>query len=379
MEELEALESELKQKQAEFIRRERVYKLRTSELNEELEGLKAEKTKWMDDDPEMRKLRGMHQEIVKNVSHLQGHTVRLVQEQERDLLNAFRSRLLDACRELEKEKAKKDDGAAAWIEKSRKLEFDVDRERERADKVDRINQTLTSENARLKQQYETQDDDREFLIKQLDAVKEENSRMREVIDAKKLDLEDLQAAKLPEVASAEEDHQISNEPAIPPRIFGNHSDAAYRDMIKKLNKTLNLERKHVEDVKRAHEAWNSRRTNLERLLRDAVIQIAADVKRRGTATNPRSSTRRSSTPVHHDAIDPNIVANLSHEDREKAIELWLSYDGVLDALYEKEEDDNDGEGSRTSDRRGSARHHAAPCDFPSNVVVIPSSAPPQAP
>ena len=49
-----------------------------------------------------------------------------MQEQERDLLRAFRARLFDVQTELEKEKSKKDDGAGAWIEKSRQLEAEVE-------------------------------------------------------------------------------------------------------------------------------------------------------------------------------------------------------------------------------------------------------------
>ena len=47
-------------------------------------------------------------------------------DQERDLLRAFRARLFDVQTELEKEKNKTDDGASAWIEKSRQLEAEVD-------------------------------------------------------------------------------------------------------------------------------------------------------------------------------------------------------------------------------------------------------------
>jgi hypothetical protein len=52
-----------------------------------------------------------------------------------------------ACSELEKEKAKADDGAAAWIERARQLEVEVDKEKDRADKLDRVNQVSKSANS----------------------------------------------------------------------------------------------------------------------------------------------------------------------------------------------------------------------------------------
>lgn len=332
---LQTLENELKRKQEDFSRREHAYKLRVKELTQELDNLKAEHTKWMHADPKMCELKKMHQEIVQNVGRLQAHTVKLVQEQERDLLHAFRSRLFDVRRELERERAKKDDGASAWIERSRKLELDVDQERERADKLDRINHSLNQENSRLKQQFEMQEDDRRFVEKQLHAVKAENGRMRLVVESKKAELMEAEASstsRLPALHdgdNAPPDVELSTP--IQPKLFGKHSDAAYRDMIKKLNNTLHLERKHAEQVKRAHKDWLDHRTPLEVLLRKAVAVIALDVEKRTPQRTTRSGWRR--TPVPQAALNPVILSQFTHADREKAIELWLSYDGVLDALY----------------------------------------------
>ena len=45
---------------------------------------------------------------------VQDRTARILQEQERDLVRAFRARLFDVQTELEKEKSKKEDGAGSW-------------------------------------------------------------------------------------------------------------------------------------------------------------------------------------------------------------------------------------------------------------------------
>merc|ERR1719454_1309862 len=127
----------------------------------------------------------MHARILSNVGQVQGRTSRILQEQERDLLRAFRARLFDVQTELEKEKNKTDDGASAWIEKSRQLEAEVDWAKEMADRLDRVNQALARENSRLKTQFKTQEDDREFLIKQLVAVKKDNARLRQEYDKAK--------------------------------------------------------------------------------------------------------------------------------------------------------------------------------------------------
>ncbi len=117
--------------------------------------------------------------IVGNIDHVQEQTARILQEQERDLLRAFRARLFDLQAELEKEKARAEDGAAVWIEKNRQLQKELDWSKEMSERLDRQVQTLSSENDRLRTQYKTQEEDREYLIKQLVAAKKDNARLRQ--------------------------------------------------------------------------------------------------------------------------------------------------------------------------------------------------------
>lgn len=80
--------------------------------------------------------------MVTNIEHVQEQTARILQEQERDLLRAFRARLFELQTELEKEKSRAEDGAAVWIEKNRQLQKELDWAREMADRLDRHNQSL---------------------------------------------------------------------------------------------------------------------------------------------------------------------------------------------------------------------------------------------
>ena len=326
------LEAAVEDQQSEYIRRERVYRLRINELTEELKKVKSERTEWMRNDPKMSALKETHGEILKNIGALQTHTVELVQEQERDLLNAFRSRLLDVQRELEKEREREDDGAAAWIERSRKLEFDVGKEREKADKLDRVNQSLGLENSRLKQQYEWQDQDRAFLVKQLAAIRDENQKMREALAAKQLEVHgEVPTLPMTEADAVSLPGLVVAEPARPTE------NASYREMIKKLTKMLDLERKHAHQVKTAHEDWEKQRTPLEHSLRKAAEEIAIDVQKRMDKQKSAVTARRPRSRTVKSPLDPGVLANFTHHDRQRAIELWLSFDGVLDALYDADD------------------------------------------
>ena len=217
------LEKDLERRQESYVTRERAYKSRIDELEEELTLQRQEKTGWMKSDAKMNKLKqlqGIYRlsliyfsasfysyvlilgQIINNVTLVQDRTAKILQEQERDLLRAFRARLFDVQTELEKEKSKKDDGAGAWIEKSRQLEAEVEWAKEVADKLERVNQTLLQENNRLKSQFSSQEQDRNFLIKQLVAVKKDNARLRAeytAIEAEnesfKLKIKDLEEEK----------------------------------------------------------------------------------------------------------------------------------------------------------------------------------------
>lgn len=149
------LEKDIERRQESYISRERAYKVRIDELEEELTSHKQQKTGWMNSDSKISKLKEMQGKILNNVELVQDRTARIMQEQERDLLRAFRARLFDVQTELEKEKSKKDDGAAAWIEKSRQLESEVEWSKEVCDRLERVNQSLLQENARLKSQVYT--------------------------------------------------------------------------------------------------------------------------------------------------------------------------------------------------------------------------------
>lgn len=173
-----SLEKDLERRQESYVARERAYKTRIQELEEELLFVRQTKTGWMKSDGKMSKLKSMQGQIMKNVELVQDRTSRVLQEQERDLLRAFRARLFDVQTELEKEKSKKEDGAGAWIERSRKLESEVEWAKEVADRLERVNQTLLIENSRLKSQFTSQEEDRNFLIAQLVNVKKENAQLK---------------------------------------------------------------------------------------------------------------------------------------------------------------------------------------------------------
>lgn len=172
------LEKDMERRQETYVARERAYKMRIQELEDEILLLKENKTGWMAKDGKLSKLKQMQGQILSNIELVQDRTARILQEQERDLLKAFRARLYDVQTELDKEKSRKDDGAGAWIDKCNTLTSELEWSKGVADRLERVNQSLMQDNARLRSEFVSQDEDRNFIIMQLVSVKKENAKLR---------------------------------------------------------------------------------------------------------------------------------------------------------------------------------------------------------
>ena len=59
---------------------------------------------------------------------------------------------------------------------------EVDWAKEMADRLSRVNQQLSKENAELKAQFKAGEEDRNFLIKQLVAIKKDNARLLQELE-----------------------------------------------------------------------------------------------------------------------------------------------------------------------------------------------------
>lgn len=178
IEKLNNVKEELQITQESFISRERAYKIRIDELEEKLAQKRRQKIGWMERDPKICELKTKQSQILSNVALVQDRFSRVVKEQEQDLLKAFQARLLDVQAELEMQKSKKDDGAVAYIELSKAKEYEVEKEKVKADLKERQNQSLLQANNRLKSQFASREEDRNYLVMQINMARNDNTRLR---------------------------------------------------------------------------------------------------------------------------------------------------------------------------------------------------------
>lgn len=286
---IQQLEKDLERRQESYITRERAYKVRIDELEEELTAQREAKTGWMKADAKIGKLKNMHNQILQNVELVQDRTARILQEQESDLLRAFRARLFDVQSELEKERSKKDDGAAAWIERSRQLEAEVEWAKEVSDRLERVNQTLLTENTRLKSQFHSQEEDRNFLIKQLVSVKKDNARLRAEYEELEKENDNLkfEIRQLKEELRDVGQGLSTNKPGISGSGGATslsqqkaESEERLREINSRLRRNLAEERRALQQVRQNYASEMKVRTDMEMLLRQCVEDVRKEIARR---------------------------------------------------------------------------------------------------
>lgn len=328
------LENDLDRRQDSYVGREHAYKSRINELEEELSQLRQNKVGVINTERKIEKLKAMQSQIINNVDLVQDRTSRILQEQERDLLRAFRARLFDVQSELEKEKSKKDDGTSAWKEKSKKLEDELNWAKEVTDRLEQTNQVLSNENHRLKGLYDSQEEDRAFNIRQLVLVKKENAELKsryEQLEQRRFELEE-------KVKVAMEDKGV-----VAPRIANKvDNDDRYKEINKRLRKLLDSERKSLQKERQSYQQELRSRTEAELLLRQCVEDVRREIARvhlqsareaASVKTSGNEGSKSSSSDITNSFRSGS--KDISAEDRERQLELLLSQERVVSLLYSK--------------------------------------------
>lgn len=376
LKENETLKSEQKRRMESYMRRETNYQAEIEDLKAELERQSKARPP---EDERMLGLRTQHQKVIDRLNQQKLREQNSLQEQEKDLLRAFRARLWDVQFELETERSKKDDGALEWIEKTKTLGKELDWSRDEALRLDRMNQYLSKENAKLKTQLRSQEDDREFIVRQMLALKKENARIKTEMQESAAELNGglssssvgaSGSAGAPGVARAASagvrgtapgsaakglsrpmtagaaafraledadgagstggDSLAATERVKELMLQQAESEERYREVVARLKRLLDVERRNLRAVRAAHSKDLQSRSELETLLRACVEDVRKEVA--AVRANAASPTR--GAPVGSPTRGVG-VEDLGPKERERVLELLLSQERVVSLLYER--------------------------------------------
>ena len=379
LKENETLKGEQKRRMESYMRRETNYQAEIEDLKAELERQSKARPP---EDERMMGLRNEHRKVIERLDSAKSKEAQSLQEQEKDLLRAFRARLWDVQFELETERSKKDDGALEWIEKTKTLGKELDWSRDEALRLDRMNQFLSKENSKLKTQIRSQEDDREFIVRQMLALKKENARLKTQWEEMERSptpasppgtaagsglaaagraqsagvrgtvpqgaagtlgrpmtagaaafraLEDLEASESApagtSLAASERVKELMLQQA--------ESEERYREVVARLKRLLDVERRNLRAVRAAHAKDLQSRTELETLLRACVDDVRKEISvhRQGVPSPSKAGSAAAAAAV---ASARTVgVDDLGPKERERALELLLSQERVVALLYER--------------------------------------------
>ncbi|KAE9198932.1 hypothetical protein PF002_g22285 [Phytophthora fragariae] len=344
------LNEELARRQESYVRRERQYKVRIGELEALLSDSRAKKSKENSLDASMDRVRTMHRSILESVDQVQDRTSKILQGTVQE--------------ELESEKNKTDDGASAWIEKSKQLETEVEWTKELADRLDRLNQSLTRENQRLKTQFSTQENDREFLVKQLVTVKKDNVSLRTEIDVLRQQLDQLKESAQPQqqqhhhpqsqtlfatasTSSLPKVHyrdtmtslalaghqQRPNTAGVNTLALASDGDNRYKEIIKRLKRLLEVERRNLQQVRTAYKLELQNHTELEMILKDCVQDVRGEISH--VSQLPLVMPHGSSSSLLGSPQHRQTESRLNSAERQRLIERLLEKEQLLSLLTAK--------------------------------------------
>eukprot|EP00232_Nephroselmis_pyriformis_P007280 CAMPEP_0182893326 /NCGR_PEP_ID=MMETSP0034_2-20130328/24406_1 /TAXON_ID=156128 /ORGANISM="Nephroselmis pyriformis, Strain CCMP717" /LENGTH=358 /DNA_ID=CAMNT_0025027061 /DNA_START=1 /DNA_END=1074 /DNA_ORIENTATION=+ len=199
---VEALRSEMADKQESYLRREDAYKTEIQELKDAYDVLAGSKKPPFDEVKNGQRIKAMHQGLLDGLDVL--GEPKKKDDSHHSLVASLKERLYAA--EAQARSVKKENSAEEWMQRAAQIRGEMLSLQEHTQRLDRLYKNAQADKERLQQQYRCQEDDREFLVRQLVAVKKENARLRTELMRVR---EDLVAEEIRRPPSSGEQRKVS--------------------------------------------------------------------------------------------------------------------------------------------------------------------------
>lgn len=347
-----SLEDKYKFRVQSFVKRE----TQTKNKIEELEKRFTDGDDGDDHVQRMALIRTWHNYIVEGLEHMQDSTVSILQNQEKDLVRAFKLRLEDVTRGIEQQRSRRGEDSAQ-SDQHRRVVAELHETRELANVHDKQNRKLAAENAKLQEKLRTQQDDRKELLTQLVNAKKEAARLKaqsregigggiatSIDNSQGSELETRDTGAVKPVRRSFSQKQIEQARLQQTRNRQYEVEVGYRETIQKLKRVVEEEKRASQVLQQQLNELLRQRTELEVFLRQCLDDVKSEILRRKVATSESQSPQNMALPT--DAATPPILENelqvsslsvndLSPLERERVLELLLSQQRVVQLLYSK--------------------------------------------
>eukprot|EP00933_Yihiella_yeosuensis_P058184 TRINITY_DN5847_c0_g1_i3.p1 TRINITY_DN5847_c0_g1~~TRINITY_DN5847_c0_g1_i3.p1 ORF type:complete len:448 (+),score=115.39 TRINITY_DN5847_c0_g1_i3:120-1463(+) len=329
------LEDQYRHRVASFVKREKTTMNKIDSLEKRLnEGAEVD-----EHSRRMEVIQNLHGSIVSGLDCIQNNTAKILQDQEKDLMRAFRARLQEVSKDLEAQRSRKGEHSTELQARHRRVVTELHEAQELAQTFHKKNEQLAAENQKLQDKLRTREDDRQALVRELVLSRKEVARLK---------AQNNSSGK--EGASTTAESFASKSPEPRPRSFSQKQidqtrlqqtqnkqyerEVAYREAATKLKRMVEAERKTVRSLRQQQAEMMQQRTELEVLLKQCLDDVKAEILRHQAAAEGKDIATIG-IPDQAAPLSSVNVNDLSAQDRERILELLLSQQRVVQLLYAK--------------------------------------------
>uniref|UniRef100_A0A7S1SFJ8 Uncharacterized protein n=1 Tax=Alexandrium catenella TaxID=2925 RepID=A0A7S1SFJ8_ALECA len=330
-----SLEDQYKYRVATFMKRETQTKNKIESLEKRLgDGPEVD-----EHSQRMAVIGNMHSSVVAGLECIQNNTAKILQDQEKDLMRAFRARLQEVSKDLEAQRSRKGEDSTQLLQRHRRVVSELHEAQELASTFDKKNQQLVAENQKLQEKLRTREDDRQALLRELVLSKKEVARLKAQVKEPGPNAGEgsgeasaSEAEVVKPLARSISSKQIDQARMQQTRNRQYEAEVQYRETIAKLKRLLEAERRGSRSLKQQQNDMLQARTELEVFLRQCIDDVKCEITRQRLQDSQEAGV---ALPGGDRPPTAMSVHELSSQDRERVLELLLSQQRVVQLLYSK--------------------------------------------
>eukprot|EP00929_Paragymnodinium_shiwhaense_P002040 TRINITY_DN102234_c0_g1_i1.p1 TRINITY_DN102234_c0_g1~~TRINITY_DN102234_c0_g1_i1.p1 ORF type:complete len:435 (-),score=149.17 TRINITY_DN102234_c0_g1_i1:138-1442(-) len=329
-----SLEDQYKYRIASFVKRE-------TQTKNKIESLERRLTDGTDQEEHVQRMatiENMHKSVVAGLECIQNNTARILQDQERDLMRAFRARLQEVSKDLEAQRSRKGEHSTELQARHRRVVAELHEAQELAQTFDRKNQQLQAENAKLLEKLRTREDDRQALLRELVLARKECARLKaQCKDSAATSANAGEQAQSKGDREEEKREKFSQKQIDQARMQQSQNKAyeremKYREAVTRLKRMIEAERRATRALRHQQAEMLQQRTELEVLLKQCLDDVKAEIMRHRLEHERKDGP---ALPSPGEGVSAMSVHDLTPQDRERVLELLLSQQRVVQLLYSK--------------------------------------------
>lgn len=339
---LRSLEDRYKFRISSFMKRE-------TQTRNKIESLERRLNEGSDQDEHVQRMaviENMHRSVVQGLESIQGNTSKILHEQEKELMRAFRAKLQETSKELEQQKSRRGEPSSELQARHKKVVAELHDAREMAQRFDRKNQQLDAENKKLLEKLRSQTDDRQSLLRDLVQAKKENARLKhkcqDVVSApsgsppvgkvpghvEHTAARELEST-LPKHGTSEKHSDKTRAQQMSNKQY--EREVRYREAVLRMKRMVDAEQRTARSLRQQQAEVLQQRTEVEVFLRQCLEDVQAEISRYEEKQERHASSEQ---PTFQPGISSS-VHEMNAQDRGRVLELLLSQQRVVQLLYKR--------------------------------------------